>query len=157
ERALEAHGGKLLRTAVGDRYVVEAMRKNKLTLGGEQSGHLVFLDHATTGDGCVAALQILAIMTREGRPMSELSAVMERAPQVLESILLPKRLPLESMPTLSAGIAQLEKRLKKSGRVLVRWSGTEPKLRIMAEGPNEDVLRQAVGELCAAAKKDASK
>jgi len=157
ERALEARGGKLLRTAVGDRYVVEAMRKNKLTLGGEQSGHLVFLDHATTGDGCVAALQILAIMAREERPMSELCTVMERMPQVLESILLPKRMPLEDMSLLSSGIAAMEKRLKKSGRILVRWSGTEPKLRIMAEGPDEAVLRQMVGELAAAAKKDAGR
>jgi len=155
ERAIEAAGGKLLRTAVGDRYVVEAMRKNKLTLGGEQSGHLIFLDHATTGDGCVAALQILAIMAREGRPMSELCRVMERVPQVLESVLLSRRMPLEAMTQLSAGIARVEKRLGKSGRLLVRWSGTEPKLRVMAEGPDEKVLRQLVAELIALAKKDA--
>ncbi len=156
ERALSAAGGKLLRTQVGDRYVVEAMRKKGLSLGGEQSGHLVFLDHATTGDGCVAALQILAVIAREQKPMSELAAVMQRVPQELSSITLTKRLPLSEMPHLSRTTAQVEKKLGKEGRVLVRWSGTEPKLRVMAEGPDPKRLKAWLAELCAAAKKDAS-
>lgn len=156
ERALESAGGKLLRTQVGDRYVVEAMRKHKLCLGGEQSGHLIFLDHATTGDGCVAALQMLAALKREERPMSELSKVMERVPQVLDGLTLRTRAPISEMPLLQKSILAAEKKLKKSGRVLVRWSGTEPKLRVMAEGPNEDQLRAMVSEMMAAAEKDIS-
>jgi phosphoglucosamine mutase len=154
QRAIEAAGGKLLRTPVGDRYVVEEMRRRKLSFGGEQSGHLVFLDHATTGDGCVAALQILAILAREGRPMSELSQVMERVPQQLVSIRLPKRLQLEDMPLLAKSVKAAEKKLKDKGRVLVRWSGTEPKLRLMAEGPNPAVLEQLLEDAAQAALKD---
>jgi phosphoglucosamine mutase len=154
EHALQAKGGKLLRTAVGDRYVVEAMRRGGYTFGGEQSGHLVFLDHATTGDGLVAALQVMAVMTREQRPLSELSRVLERVPQVLENISLPSKRPLEQMPKLSKLIAQSEKKLGNRGRVLVRWSGTEAKLRLMVEGPKPDVLRTMVKEMSAAALQD---
>lgn len=156
EQALEKAGGKLLRTQVGDRYVVEAMRKHKLSLGGEQSGHLIYLDHATTGDGCVAALQMLAALKREERPMSELSKVMERLPQVLDGVTLRRRAPIAEMPQLQKSILAAEKKLKNSGRVLVRWSGTEPKLRVMAEGPDEDRLRIMVSEMMAAAQKDIS-
>lgn len=152
ERALEAVGGKLLRTAVGDRYVVEAMRKHKLSLGGEQSGHLIFLDHATTGDGTVAALQVLSIMAREQRPLSELAQVMERVPQVLTSVTMSRRLPLEQMPKLQKSIAQVEKKLGKNGRVLVRWSGTEAKMRFMAEGPHPDQLSSMMAELADVAR-----
>lgn len=154
EIALKKAGGKLLRTAVGDRYVVEAMRKQKLSLGGEQSGHLIFLDHATTGDGCVAALQMLAALKREGRPMSELAGVMKRVPQLLESVHLPRRLPLADMQKLDRATKTAEKKLGAEGRVLVRWSGTEPKLRIMAEGPEMKLLKSLVAELIAAAKQD---
>jgi phosphoglucosamine mutase len=154
EHAMTKAGGKLLRTAVGDRYVVEAMRKNKLSLGGEQSGHLIFLDHATTGDGCVAALQMLAALQREKRPMSELAQVMVRVPQVLESIQLKRRVPLADMPKLSQCIAAAEKKLGKEGRVLVRWSGTEAKLRLMAEGPSTKQLRSMLAEMAQAARQD---
>lgn len=154
ERAIESAGGKLLRTAVGDRYVVEAMRRHGLSLGGEQSGHLIFLDHATTGDGCVAALQILAAMVREGRPLSELSGVMQRVPQILENVTLPRRLPLEQMPALEKATRAAEKKLGKSGRVLVRWSGTEPKLRLMAEGEKQDQIKALLADLRAAALAD---
>ncbi len=155
ERALHANGGKLVRTQVGDRYVVEAMRSGGFNLGGEQSGHLIFLDHASTGDGIVAALQVLAIMVRTGRPLSELAKeAMERVPQVLENVTLRARRPLEQMRHLSLGTAKVKDALGKSGRVLVRWSGTEPKLRIMLEGPNEDRLLMWAKDLAAAAKKD---
>lgn len=154
ETAMQRAGGKLLRTQVGDRYVVEMMRKRKLSLGGEQSGHLIFLDHATTGDGCVAALQVLAVMAREEKPMSELAQVMERVPQQLTSITLNRRAPIAQMPQLKKSILKAEKRLGKGGRVLVRWSGTEPKLRLMAEGPYPDQLSQMLDDLKSAACKD---
>jgi phosphoglucosamine mutase len=155
ERALEGIGCKLVRTAVGDRYVVEEMRKGGYNLGGEQSGHLVFLDHASTGDGTVAALQVLAVMLREGKPLSELAArALERVPQVLHNVTLPSRKPLERMRSLSALQTKVEKDLGKSGRVLVRWSGTEPKLRIMLEGPSEKKLKTLASELEAAARAD---
>ncbi|MGC4079482.1 MAG: phosphoglucosamine mutase [Rubrivivax sp.] len=157
ERAIQKRGGKLVRTQVGDRYVVEAMRANGYKLGGEQSGHLVFLDHASTGDGVVAALQVLAIMVRTGRPLSELAKdAMERVPQVLENVTLPSRQPLEQMRQLSLATAKVKDALGDDGRVLVRWSGTEPKLRIMLEGPDEDRLRKWAKELAAASKKDVS-
>lgn len=155
DRALEAHGGRVVRTAVGDRYVVEEMRRSGLSFGGEQSGHLIFLDHATTGDGIVAALQVLAIMAREQRPLSELAHVMERVPQVLESVVLPTRRPLSDMAELSARIAHYERELGKEGRILVRWSGTETKLRLMAEGPHPDELQRLISDLAEAARRDA--
>jgi len=154
EHALSRGGGKLLRTAVGDRYVVEAMRRSGYNFGGEQSGHLIFAEHATTGDGTVAALQVLSIMLRQGKPLSELSAVMERVPQVLENVTLPSRRPIEQMPELSRRIQLAEKKLGGEGRVLVRWSGTEPKLRLMLEGPEPALLRTLVAEMAEAARKD---
>jgi phosphoglucosamine mutase len=155
ERALEDAGAKLVRTQVGDRYVVEAMRKGGYNLGGEQSGHLVFLDHASTGDGTVAALQVLAVMLRARKPLSELAArALERVPQVLHNVTLPSRKPLDAMPKLAANVTKVERALGKNGRVLVRWSGTEPKLRIMIEGPNEKKLRAFASDLEASARSD---
>ncbi|MBV9948050.1 MAG: phosphoglucosamine mutase, partial [Myxococcales bacterium] len=157
EHALARAGGTLLRTQVGDRYVVEAMRAGGFNFGGEQSGHLVFLDHAPTGDGTLAALQVIALMLRTGKPVSELAAAaMERVPQVLESVTLPARRPLEDMRKLAARTAQIVEKLGSEGRVLVRWSGTEPKLRIMLEGPAEDRIRAWAKELVDAARADAS-
>jgi phosphoglucosamine mutase len=157
ERAINRFGGKLVRTQVGDRYVVEAMRDGGYNLGGEQSGHLIFLDHASTGDGVVAALQVLAILVQSGRPLSELAArAMERVPQILENVTLPSRQPLEQMRRLGVVTARVKDALGADGRVLVRWSGTEPKLRIMLEGPDEDRLRRWARELSAAASKDAT-
>jgi phosphoglucosamine mutase len=155
ERALEANGIRLLRTQVGDRYVVEAMRAGGYNLGGEQSGHLVFLDHASTGDGIVAALRVLEIMVREEKPLSELAkAAMDRFPQILENISLPARRAIEDMPRLFAGIERSSRALGANGRVLVRWSGTEPKLRIMVEGPTEDKIRRIAQELAELARAD---
>jgi phosphoglucosamine mutase len=155
ERAIERMGGKLVRTAVGDRYVVEAMRKSDYNLGGEQSGHLIFIDHASTGDGIVAALQVLAIMARTGVPLSELARrAMERVPQVLENVTFPLRCALEEMSHLSAATDKVKKALGREGRVLVRWSGTEPKLRVMIEGPDEAKIRVWARDLIDAAKRD---
>ena len=155
EHALTRHGGKLVRTAVGDRYVVEEMRAHGYNMGGEQSGHLIFLDHASTGDGIVAALQVLAIMIASGKPLSEIAAnAMDRVPQVLENVNLPTKRPLEQMKTMSALSAKITKELGSDGRVLIRWSGTEAKLRIMLEGPNEDRIRAWAKDLANAAKQD---
>jgi phosphoglucosamine mutase len=158
ERAIENDNGKLLRCQVGDRYVVETMRKRGLNFGGEQSGHLIFLDHATTGDGLIAAMQVLAIVLREGRPLSELAEeVMDRVPQVLVNVTLPDRRPLEDLPKTSLAIARAEKALGKKGRVLVRWSGTEPKLRVMIEGPKHDRIKAMANDIAAQAKKEATR
>jgi phosphoglucosamine mutase len=155
ERALEAHGIRLLRTPVGDRYVVEAMRAHGFNLGGEQSGHLIFLDHASTGDGVIGALQVLALMVRTGRPLSELAGTaMERVPQVTESVTLSSRRPLEEMAALQRASERIRSTLGSEGRVLVRWSGTEPKLRVMLEGPDEARIRDWARELTEAARQD---
>jgi phosphoglucosamine mutase len=155
EQALSRAGGVLVRTQVGDRYVVEAMRSGGFNLGGEQSGHLVFLDHASTGDGLLAALQVLALMLRAGRPLSELvKSAMQRLPQVLESVTLSERRPVEEMLRLARATAKITKTLGADGRVLIRWSGTEPKLRIMLEGPHEDRIRTWAKELIEAARQD---
>lgn len=157
ERALDAQGITFVRTPVGDRYVVEAMRKGGFNLGGEQSGHLIFLDHASTGDGLIGALQVLALMVRTGKPLSELAQeAMERVPQVLESVTLSARRPLEDMASLQQLIRQVKATLGKEGRVLVRWSGTEPKLRVMVEGPDEGRIGTIASDLVAAARQDVS-
>ncbi len=155
ERAMHAQKGKVLRTNVGDRYVVEAMRSGGYTFGGEQSGHLIFLDHATTGDGIVAALQVLAIMLEDGKPLSELAAgAMVRVPQVLENATFVSRVPLEAMKVMRLTVDRIEKVLGERGRILVRWSGTEPKLRVMVEGEDHDQISAYALEILAAAKKD---
>ena len=155
ERALAKHGGKLLRTAVGDRYVVEAMRARGLSLGGEQSGHLIFLDHSTTGDGLVAALRLLSILVEEQRPLSELAdEAMTRVPQVLLSEQMPSKLPLPEMARTRRAIKDAKTKLGQNGRVLVRWSGTEPKLRVMLEGPNDDQLKQMANAIMGEARHD---
>jgi phosphoglucosamine mutase len=154
EVALRRAGGTLVRTAVGDRYVVESMRENGYALGGEQSCHLIFFDHATTGDGLVAALQVLGVMIREQKPLSELASVMQRVPQVLESVLFSTRRPIEDMAELSRHMGLIERKLGDDGRLLVRWSGTEPKLRVMLEGPDVATLKELAMDLIGAARRD---
>ena len=156
DRAIERAGGSVVRTAVGDRYVVEALRAGGFTLGGEQSGHLVFLEHASTGDGIVGALQVLAAVVGEQRPLSEIAHdVMERVPQVLRNVTLPRRLPLDQMKRLSDASRAVEAALGRDGRLLVRWSGTEPKLRILVEGADAAQIASFAAELAAAAAEDA--
>ena len=142
ERAVREAGGKVVRTQVGDRYVVEEMRKHGYNLGGEQSGHLVFLDHATTGDGIIAALRVLAVMVREGKPLSELAGVMQRTPQVLINVKVDRKRPLDELAAVGELIRAVERDLGDDGRVLVRYSGTEAKARVMIEGPNEAAIRE---------------
>ena len=140
ERSLAEVGLDLVRTPVGDRYVVEAMRGGDYNLGGEQSGHLVFTDHATTGDGMVAALQVLTILRRTQTPISQLAKVMTRLPQITRSLKVARKEPLEKLPKLSRVIDQVRAELAGRGRVLVRYSGTEAKLRLMVEGEDEAEL-----------------
>jgi phosphoglucosamine mutase len=141
EHAIRGAGGTLVRTNVGDRYVVAEMRKGGYNFGGEQSGHLVFLDHMTTGDGTIAALQVLEVMVREGRMLSELAQVMTRTPQVLVNVMVQAKRPLEELNEVNRLIKSVEAELGDDGRVLVRYSGTEPKARVMLEGPDEAMIR----------------
>jgi len=136
ERAIGAAGGRVVRTPVGDRYVVEAMRKHGYNFGGEQSGHLIFLDHVTTGDGVAAALNVLAVMRREGKPLSELARCFEPVPQALVNVPVRERRALSALPAVGRAVAGVEKALGKEGRVLVRFSGTESKVRVLVEGPD---------------------
>lgn len=136
ERAVGRLGVNVVRTQVGDRYVVEEMRKHGYNLGGEQSGHLVFMDHATTGDGTLAALQVLAVMVRMGRPLSELTGIFEPVPQILLNVAVQRRAALEELIEVQQAIRDVEQKLGQEGRVLVRFSGTEPKVRILVEGPD---------------------
>jgi phosphoglucosamine mutase len=135
--ALRKAGGKVIKTVVGDRYVVEEMLRGGYNLGGEQSGHMIFLDHNTTGDGMISALQVLAILQRSGKPLSELAQVMISLPQVLVNVRVAERRELTEVPAVQKAIAAAEKLLDGDGRVLIRYSGTEPLLRIMLEGPDK--------------------
>jgi phosphoglucosamine mutase len=136
ERAMREAGGQVVRTQVGDRYVVEEMRRGGYNFGGEQSGHLILLDHATTGDGVCAALNLLAVMLREGRPLSELARCFDPVPQVQLNVAVRERRPLEQLPAVQRAIAAVEAALAGEGRVLVRYSGTENKARVLVEGPD---------------------
>jgi phosphoglucosamine mutase len=147
EVALKGMGARLLRAPVGDRYVVEAMLKGGYNLGGEQSGHVVFLDHTTTGDGILTALRLLAVMLRENKPLADLARVMETYPQVLLNVKVKERKDLERLPKARQAIHAAEKALGERGRLLVRYSGTEPLLRIMAEGDDQQKIEAVAREL----------
>jgi phosphoglucosamine mutase len=134
EVTLREAGIDLLRTPVGDRYVVEEMRRRRCLLGGEQSGHIVFLDFQTTGDGIVTALQVLSVMKRRGSALSRLAGAMKRYPQVLVNVPVKVRADLGEFPELASAVAREEEKLGQRGRVLVRFSGTEAKVRVMVEG-----------------------
>jgi phosphoglucosamine mutase len=150
ERRLDSLGLRLLRTKVGDRYVVEAMRAGGFNLGGEQSGHIVMSDHATTGDGLIAGLQVLAALAEEQRPASEVLSRFDPLPQLLRNVrYAPGAAPLEAAG-VQAAIAEGEARLEGVGRVLIRKSGTEPLIRVMAEGEDDALVRSVVADICAA-------
>lgn len=153
ERAVGKWGVKVVRTKVGDRHVVSEMRKHGYSLGGEQSGHLVFLDHATTGDGTLAALQVLAVMCRSGKPMSELTKIFEPVPQTLLNVMVKEKRELANLPTVTKVIAAVEKKLGKDGRVLVRYSGTEPKVRVLVEGIDAKKIKAHAEEIGDAIKR----
>ena len=145
--ALEDMGITVVRTAVGDRYVVEEMIRGGYNLGGEQSGHVVFMDHNTTGDGCLTALQILTIMKEQGRSLGELKRVITKLPQVLLNVGVKEKKAFSSVPRVHKRITAVEKELGARGRVLVRYSGTEPLARIMLEGEDEDGIRKMAHEI----------
>jgi phosphoglucosamine mutase len=135
--AVRKAGGAVVKTAVGDRYVVEEMRKGGYNLGGEQSGHMIFLDHSTTGDGILSALQLLAVMRREEKPLSELAKLMIALPQVLVNTRVAEKRDIMTIPEIAARVGDVEKKLGNEGRVLIRYSGTEPLLRVMIEGQDK--------------------
>jgi phosphoglucosamine mutase len=135
------------RTNVGDRYVVEHMRRNALNFGGEQSGHLIFLDHTTTGDGVIAALELLTVMLRSGKPLSELKTLFEPMPQTQKNLAIARKQALEELPKVTKTISAAQQKLGKEGRVLVRFSGTELKVRVLIEGPQSDVNEALAEEI----------
>ncbi|MFW6058056.1 MAG: phosphoglucosamine mutase, partial [Persicimonas sp.] len=153
EIALKRRDIDVVRTQVGDRYVVEEMRQNGFNLGGEQSGHLIFLDHTTTGDGMLAALQVLAIMQREQRPFSELSEIITPFPQVLVNVKVNEKPPLAEIDDFQEQVAMIEGKLGEEGRIVARYSGTEPKARIMVEGPDKKIVQGYANELAACLKR----
>ncbi len=147
ERALANEGLDLVRTQVGDRYVVDAMRSGGYNLGGEQSGHVIFLDQTTTGDGLMTALQVLGAMVRKDRPLSELTGGFERFPQVMVNVAVSQRTPLEELTAFQGVLRKVEAELGDRGRVLIRYSGTELKARVMVEGDNEARVGLLAAEL----------
>jgi len=151
ERALTGDGLTLERTRVGDRYVMERMREGGFNLGGEQSGHLILHDHATTGDGLMAALQVLAVLVESGKPMSELARQFDPVPQLLQNVRFTGGKPLEDAK-VKAAIAEAEAALAGQGRLLVRPSGTEKLIRVMAEGDDAALVKRVVADVAAAVK-----
>ena len=157
DKAINNMGGKIVRTAVGDRYIVEKMRQRGYNFGGEQSGHLIFLDHSTTGDGTLAALQVLSTMIKEDKPLSELAkGTMDRVPQALSSFKVPQKKPLSTLSKVQKLITSIEKKLGDSGRVLVRYSGTEAKARVLVEGPNQTKIDKFAADIQEALIKELS-
>ena len=147
ELAMSKAGITLVRTPVGDRYILERMVSEGFNLGGEQSGHMIFLDHNTTGDGLISGLQILSLMKRTGRSLSDLASCMAAVPQVLLGVPVKHKPDLATLPQVQQAIQLAETRLNGTGRVLVRYSGTEPLLRIMIEGQHPSTIRSLADEL----------
>jgi phosphoglucosamine mutase len=156
EKKMIENGVKVIKTGVGDKYVVEEMRKNGYNLGGEQSGHIICLDHTTTGDGCIAALSMLAVMRETGKSMSELNALIEDVPQVLVNLRVKNRKPLEEIKGYDAMIADVEKKLAGEGRVFVRFSGTEPVIRVLVEGFDKRAITSYAEEIAQFLEKELS-
>ncbi len=147
DRTIRQAGGSVVRVQVGDRYVVERMRADGLNLGGEQSGHVILLDHGTTGDGLVTALAVLGLMVRTGRTLSDLASCMTRFPQVLHNVSVVRKPPLEELAQVQQVITDVEARLGQDARVLVRYSGTQTLARVMVEGPDETAIEDGAQEI----------
>src|SRR5207249_4858896 len=144
DETLAPHGGKVIRTKVGDRYVLEEMVAQNLNVGGEQSGHMIFRDFTTTGDGIISALQILRIMKESGQPLSKLKGCLQKYPQAQRNLRVRSKPPLDQLPDVMELVGETEKKLSGKGRVLLRYSGTEPKIRLLIEGrEREEIDRQA--------------
>ncbi|HEY3932323.1 MAG TPA: phosphoglucosamine mutase [Verrucomicrobiae bacterium] len=154
EAAIKKAGGKMLRTAVGDKNVIDEMLKNGFNFGGEQSGHLIFRDFGTTGDGLVAALQILRIMKAKGQPLSKLAKCWTRFPQLVTNVKVREKIPFTQIDGLNGFVADAEKELQaQGGRVLLRYSGTEPKARLLLEGRDAKILENWSKKICGAIQK----
>ena len=152
ERALEKHGIRLLRTAVGDKHVMEEIREHGYALGGEQSGHVIVAEHLFTGDGIVTALSVLRVMAETGRSLRDLASELTTYPQILVNVRVGRRVPVADVPAIAATIDSVERRLGDEGRLLVRYSGTEPLLRIMLEGRDQQEIERWAHEIADAAK-----
>ena len=148
ELFMKERGGSLLRSPVGDRYVVEMMRETGAVLGGEQSGHLIFMNHSTTGDGILAALQLLRVLKTRDIPLSELATLLTPFPQVLQNVHVERKIPFAEVPLIQEAVREIEAALGEGGRVLLRYSGTEPVARVMVEGSDETAVQQYADELC---------
>lgn len=154
--AMKSLGIDLSTTKVGDRYVMQEMRSQEVILGGEDSGHMIFRDHHTTGDGIMAALRLLDAVRTSGRPLSELSEIMSVYPQVLINVDVQSKPELDTVPEIGASIAAVEAQLGDQGRVLVRYSGTQPQCRVMVEGPTEDQTRKLCEQIAEVVKQQLS-
>jgi len=156
EKKMKEHGITTVKTNVGDKYVVEEMRKNNYNLGGEQSGHIIFLDHSTTGDGTVAALNVLSVLKETGKKMSELSAIFAEMPQVLINCRVRRRQNLDEISGYSELLKAKEKELKGEGRLFIRFSGTEPLIRILVEGSDKNKITAIAEEVASFLEKELS-
>jgi len=150
DESLASHGGKVIRAKVGDRYVIEEMLKNDLNVGGEQSGHMIFRDFATTGDGIISALQILRIVAESGQPLSELRKCLAKYPQAQRNLRVKEKPPLETLTSVQSLLVTAEKELDGAGRVLLRYSGTEPKIRLLIEGRDATHINTHADRIAAA-------
>ena len=153
DESFAAAGGKVLRAGVGDRYVLEQMLANDLNVGGEQSGHVILRDYNTTGDGLVTALELLRIMHTSGKPLSQLRLGMKKYPQLLVNVKVRERIPLEQLPEVTDAVRAVEKELGPTGRVLLRYSGTEPKIRLLVETKDEAQLQPTAERILAPIRK----
>lgn len=154
DETLAAHGGKVLRTKVGDRYVIEAMMRDDLNVGGEQSGHMIFRDYASTGDGIVSALQILRVMIETGKPLSELKKVLKKYPQAQRNLKVRVKPELDTLTGVQSLLKAAEQKLDGKGRVLLRYSGTEPKIRLLIEGREEDQINADADRIAGAIQEE---
>jgi phosphoglucosamine mutase len=152
--AMREAGIRVEVTNVGDRYVIERMREQSLNLGGEQTGHLIFLEHSPTGDGLISALHVMRIMKKTGKSIAELSSFMREYPQLQSSLKIAERVPFDDLPELSKCIREAKQALGDAGRVIVRYSGTENKIRILAEAREESAARLWHDKLAAAAARE---
>jgi phosphoglucosamine mutase len=150
DETLAEHKGRIIRTKVGDRHVIEAMLRDDLNVGGEQSGHMIFRDYSTTGDGIVSALQIVRIMAESGKPLSELKRCLKKYPQAQRNLKVREKTPIEEMPDVTQLVAEAEAVLKGAGRVLLRYSGTEPKIRLLIEGRDSALIESHADKIAAA-------
>lgn len=154
DETVAAHDGRVVRTKVGDRYVIEEMLRHGYNVGGEQSGHMIFRDFATTGDGIVSALQVLRIMVETGKPLSELKSVLKKYPQAQRNLRVREKRPLELLTKVQALVAETEQFLTGKGRVLLRYSGTEPKIRLLIEGRDSAWINARADEIAAEINKE---